>query len=328
MRFRTEIEKIETSVSIDYSSKLFLIGSCFTDNIGKLLDSNKFNILTNPFGVLYNPISVSNSVKNIINKKEYKEQDLIFNNGVWVSLDHHGSFSNISKRACLDSVNQSVKESYAFLQKTDVVFITLGTAWVFEYKKINKTVANCHKIPAKDFNRRLLTVHEIETELENLFIELRKINNKINVVVTISPIRHIKDGLHQNQISKSTLLLAANSLVNKFDYVSYFPSYEIILDDLRDYRFFSDDLVHLSEMAKQYVWRKFAETYIEKTSLDLMSKIEKIQKAAHHRPFNIESEKHQAFIKSQIKRIEQITADNSNIDFTQELDLFNLQTIN
>ncbi len=327
MNFRTEIEQITTSVKIDYASNLFLIGSCFTDNIGDFLKSYKFNALTNPFGVLYNPVSVSKSLKNIINNKKYIEQDLILNNDTWVSLDHHGSFSNSDKNTCLNNINSAVAKSNEFLKKADTIFITLGTAWVFEHIELKKTVANCHKISAKKFKRRLLSIEEIETELENLFQEINNFNNKVNIVITISPIRHIKDGLHQNQISKSTLLLATNILVDKFNNVSYFPSYEIVLDDLRDYRFFTDDLVHLSEMAKQYVWNKFAETYVDKANLDLMHKIYKIRKASLHRPFNTESKQHQEFVKAQIKYIEQILKDNSAINFTQEIDKFNSQLV-
>ena len=237
MNFRTQVELPKKETEIRHSDRIMLFGSCFAENIGNLLLANKFRCDVNPFGILYNPLSVAEAIRQTLSYKTYNEADLFCDRAGWHSFMHHSSFSGNSAEECLSRINDRLGRAAIELPQTDWLMITWGTAWVYSLKETGTIVGNCHKQPDKLFTRRLLSVEEIVSEYFNLLKTLRELNPRLNVLFTVSPIRHAKDGMHGNQISKSTLLLAVDTLQRHFPMCHYFPSYEIMMDELRDYRF-------------------------------------------------------------------------------------------
>ncbi|MFA9370894.1 MAG: GSCFA domain-containing protein [Labilibaculum antarcticum] len=319
--FRTEVKIPESRDKFTYNSKAIVLGSCFTENIGEQLAKYKFDVNINPFGVIYNPISVGNSLKILIDNKKFSEEDLNFANDMWFSFSHHGRFSNVDVNECLDAINTEIKKSSLDLANSDVLYITFGTSWVFELIDSGVIISNCHKLPAKEFNRYRLDVDEIVKFYKELIVSLSIFNPNLKIVFTVSPIRHWKDGAHGNQLSKATLLLAVEQLVDLFDQVSYFPSYEIVMDELRDYRFYGEDMLHMNSTSINYIWSRFVETYIEKDTLVVMKRVAKIVSAASHRPFNPDTVSHQQFITSTLRDVEKLENQYPNIVFDKEKSL-------
>ncbi len=296
MKFRTEIPIPETTFKIGYQQKNMFIGSCFTENIGKRVRSMRISTSLNPFGIVYNPISVKNSLEFLIQEKQFAEKDLFQLNDHWNNFYFHSNFSAPNLAEGLSQMNKSIKNGAGFLKQTDFLFITFGTAFCFEHSASGITVSNNHKIPAQQFRRYRLSVENIVSEYSILLKKLRSLNPELQIIFTVSPVRHLKDGAHGNQLSKSILLLAVDQLISEFDFCSYFPAYEIFMDDLRDYRFYSDDLVHPSDSAVSYVWEKFQDTYFDKNAIELGKEIEKINKAMWHKVNNPESDSHKKFL--------------------------------
>ena len=318
MKFRTEIEKQNFGFEINYEDSLLFMGSCFTENIGNKFLQWKFNTLVNPFWVLYNPTSIKNSLDIILWDKEFIESDLVFWNEQWHSFSHHGDFSGINKENVLNTINSQITNSKEFIKKSSILFLTFGTAWVYKYNKTWEVVSNCHKFPDSDFTRSLLSVDEIVESYKILIDTLKTINPDLKIIFTVSPIRHIKDTLVGNQISKSTLILAIAKLKELFSHVHYFPSYEICMDDLRDYRFYEKDMIHISEVAKQYIWETVEDTFFSQKTLDILNKIEKLQSALFHRPKNIKSESFKKFINKQLQFINELENNYSFLDLELE----------
>lgn len=306
MKFRTKVEIEEQSIRISHEDKIAMIGSCFTNNIGEKLSNDKFDVSVNPFGILFNPISVANAISHCLNQKEFGEQDLIHFGEKWLSFEHHSSFNSLTKEESLRKINASIKEAKEYYLKGNILFITLGTAWVYVHNKTNKVVANCHKIPNKEFTKRLLNIEEIVIKYNNLFALLKKNNPNIKVVFTVSPVRHWKDGVVENNRSKAVLHLAIMELVQKNEFVSYFPSYEIMLDELRDYRFYKDDLLHPNQQAVDYIYERFAESYYTDETQQLNKTIQKLKAALGHKPFNIDSKEHQLFLEKTHLKVKEI----------------------
>ena len=320
MKFRTEIKISKSDFDINFNSKIFLIGSCFIDNIGNIFLKNKFKTLINPYGVLYNPKSIYKSLNFIIDNKKFDKNDLINFNNKWLSLDHHGSFSDINLQNTLDKINNSNNIAHNFLKQTNFLFITFGTSWVYRYNQTNKIVANCHKIPAKEFTREILSVTQIIEDYSILIKKIQKINSKLKIIFTVSPIRYLKDGMHQNQISKSILFIAINEINKFFNNTHYFPSYEIVNDDLRDYRFYKDDLTHLTDFTVNYIWEKLSEKYFTKDTENKISEIDKIIKAVNHKPFNNQSIEYKNFKNDILKKINNFE-EKLNLDFSNEKEI-------
>ncbi len=297
MNFRTEIQIPKSQTDISYRDNLLLFGSCFTENSGNKLSAHKFKADINPFGILYNPYSIENAINILLKKKQFTEDDLFFHNGIWNSFSHHGSFSDISKEVCLLKINDRINSTSNILKEVDHLLITFGTAWIYELKETNQIVANCHKLPEKTFNRRRLNVKEIADSYTHLLTDIYSLNPSVNIIFTVSPIRHWKDGAHENQLSKSTLLLAIAQLQEKFNNIQYFPAYEIVMDELRDYRFYEEDMLHPSKVAINYIWERFSDTYFSIETKQIQQQIVEICKAQNHRPFNPETEEHLAFLK-------------------------------
>ena len=306
--------KKEVKNSIDYNSKILLLGSCFSENIGDKLNYFKFQTNQNPFGILFHPKAIENLVTNAINKKKYLPEDLIFQNERWHCFDAHSSLSSADKNELLANLNSAITATNKKLKEATHVIITLGTSWVYRFIETDAIVANCHKIPQKKFLKKLLSVDEITKSLKTTIALLKSVNKNIHILFTISPVRHLKDGFTENMQSKSHLITAIHSVINANN-CSYFPSYEIMMDELRDYRFYAQDMMHPNKTAINYIWERFMETQISDSSKLTMQEIETIQKGISHRPFNKNSEQHQRFLKNLEVKKEKINSLFSFIKF-------------
>lgn len=298
MNFRTEIPVEKTDIRIDHRSSLMLFGSCFSQSIGqKLLDGN-FDVEVNPFGVLYNPSSIAKSLRLLLDRKVFTEGDLFEEKGVFNSFHHHSLFSSPDKIECLKKMNDSAERASAKIKTLDCLLVTFGTAHVFSLRESGEVVSNCHKVPASFFERTRLTVSDIVAEWSDLLGRLRSASPKMKVIFTVSPIRHWKDGAHGNQLSKAILLLAIDELQNEYPNVFYFPSYELLLDDLRDYRFYAEDMIHPSEVAVDYIWKYFSESYFTTDTQLIIKEWQQLVRAVSHRPQNSQSKEYQDFLKN------------------------------
>ena len=315
MNLQTKIIlKKETKNRINYNSKLVLLGSCFSKNIGNKLTYFKFQTHQNPFGILFHPKAIENLITNAINEKEYVSKDLIFQDERWHSFDAHSNLSSSNQEILLKKLNSSVQATNKKLKKATHIIITLGTSWVYRSIETGAVVANCHKIPQKKFSKELLSIVEINKSLKTIISLLKSINKDINVLFTVSPIRHLKDGFIENTQSKSHLIAAIHNIVDCKN-VSYFPSYEIMMDELRDYRFYSEDMIHPNKIAINYIWEKFNETWFEENTGSIMKEIELIQKGMAHKPFDKNSEKHQNFLQNLESKKEKIRTQFPFINF-------------
>jgi len=310
MKFRTEIALKPSNHNFSHKSETMLVGSCFAESIGEKLAYFKFPLLVNPCGILFNPVSIRNAFQFIYEKKIFTEDDLVFHDGLWHSFFHHGSFSNANKTLCLETINQSISEAHDWLIETKTVIITLGTSYVWEHKS-GIIVSNCHKIPSTEFIHYKLSVEQVEQALQSIIGNIKSLNQQAKIIFTVSPIRYLNHGAHQSQLSKATLLLAVEKILQiesipqppspwgleqQLHDFEYFPSYEIMMDDLRDYRYYADDMIHPSTQAVEYIWSKFAETYFDDETIDINKKIEAYQRAMTHRMLNPESKTGQKFI--------------------------------
>lgn len=285
MEFRTTIKNLNGREKISHSHRTMLIGSCFSDNIGSRMLNSFMHVEINPFGTVYNPFSILNEINRIISCKPISEEELFQTNGLWNHFGFHSSFSHSEQEATLKVMNNKLNKALDYLAKCDIVIITLGTAFIYEHIDSGMVVSNCHKLPANNFNRRMLDYDEVYTCLDKIVAKITEYNPKARIIFTISPIRHIADGLEQNQMSKSTLRVAVGKIVaNHSSKCEYFPAYEIMMDDLRDYRFYAADMVHPSDVAVDYIWNKFKETYFDEKSTTIISRCEKAAKRLAHRP--------------------------------------------
>ena len=313
MKLSTPVSIPKTNFFVDHQSPLLFVGSCFAENIGEKLIDNKFDVQLNPSGILFNPISIVNSLTRILKHQAYTKEELNQHNNKWFSFEHHSCFSSFDQQECLKQTNNALTKAHEHLKKTKTIFITLGSAWVYEYARVG-IVANCHKLPNNQFTKRLLTVKEILTAFETIEPLLKT----YNIVFTVSPVRHVKDGLKENNLSKSTLFLSINSLVEQNENYSYFPAYEVVIDELRDYRFYKDDLVHPTDLAVDYVWGKFSSSYFNETTKKLNSAIQQLKSAANHKPYHFESEEHQKFIVKQVRLMDELSEKYPFLDFKEE----------
>jgi len=312
-------------VKISHRQNLLLIGSCFTEQIGTKLANHKFTVLDNPNGILFNPVSIARSVSSYIENKQYSETDLFYQNECWNSWEHHSRFSHPDKEKCLAAINGSQANAHAFLKKADWLLITLGSAFVYELPSplgagfgVRSVVANCHKVPTDKFTKRLLPVGEITDGLEYMIEKLAAFNESVKIIFTISPVRHLRDGFVENNRSKATLIQAVHHLVEKNNACFYFPAYELVIDDLRDYRFFAEDMVHPNYAATNYVWEKFTATCIDEPAQLLMKDIALIAAAKNHKPFNPTSEQHKKFLKTNLEKVKKLQQQYPYINFEDE----------
>lgn len=322
MQFFASINIKPLRPSITYRDNILLIGSCFTEHIGNYLEEVKFSILQNPNGILFDPVSVSGSLISYVQGKQYKEEDLFYLNERWHSWQHHSRFSNPDKEACLEFINRSQSEAHAFLKKANWLIITLGSSFVYRLAESSINVANCHKAPAQTFIKHLCTIEETVTALDGAIHQLFHFNPELKIVFTISPVRHLRDGVIENNRSKARLIEAVHHLVNKFDRLFYFPAYELVIDVLRDYRFYDIDLAHPNYAATQFVLEKFSETCFDTTTQALSEEIKKIIAAKNHKPFNPSSSLHQQFLKIHFEKTSELQRQYAWLDFSDELKYF------
>lgn len=327
--FRTEISIPEYKEKIEVASKITFIGSCFATNIGSLASENRLHTLVNPHGVLYNPISISNSIKNIIRNEKINLDTLHYNNEQWQSFQHHGKFNSVIKEEVVNKINQETEIAHKFLRKSHFLIITFGTSYVYKHKELKEIVSNCHRFPSSDFERYRLDIIDIVQEYLELLDELNFFNPKLNVIFSVSPIRHTKDTLHGNQLSKSVLLLAIEHILKGRTNVSYFPSYEIMLDDLRDYRFYDNSMIQPSDIAREYIWHKFVLTYFSENSVRYLKEINKIVSAINHKPRNKKSESYYKFLTNteRLVRKMQLEYEGANLDKDLKIVLSILENI-
>lgn len=290
-KLQTEVKINPLSKSIDYKSRILLLGSCFADNIGKVIVDKGFNTKTNPFGTLYNPASINSSLLRLKKGNLFTENDIIKSGEIYTSLYHHSSYSHINKPDFLDLANSELKSAIKFLEESTDIIISLGSARIYKHIEKNIIASNCHKLNKNDFEERILSVTEAYNYLKEA---IETIPNK-RWVFTVSPIRHLKDGLHQNQLSKSTLLLAVDMLCKEKENCFYFPAYEIFMDELRDYRFYAEDMCHPSEQSINYIWRQFCNYAVNKETMQIIDKVTQLKNAMNHRPLFPESSTWQSF---------------------------------
>ena len=314
MKFRTKIEIPKQSPPIDYKSEILLFGSCFTENLEKHLSYYQFKNNANPHGILFNPKSIEIAIEDCITKKEYNQHDLGYTDDLWFSFNHHSSFSSVYLAKVLEHINHNIVETHKALKTASHVLITLGTSWVYRFKETENLVANCHKIPQRKFSKEILTGDEITKILNRIISLIKTVNHSANIIFTVSPIRHLKNGFVENTQSKASLHSAIHNVIDK-EQSFYFPSFEIMMDDLRDYRFYKNDLLHPNEFAMEYIWEKFKGAWINSKSYPLMKKINSIQKSLEHIPFREESEKHKEFLKKLNKKIEEVSKAYPHIKF-------------
>ena len=322
MNLYTPVELPAGLPRLTHADRLMLLGSCFATEMGARLLDAKFRCDVNPYGVLYNPLSIASALREIAAGKEYGAEELFFYRECWHSPMHHGDFSSPDVEETLQHINGRLREAHAAFPQLDKLLLTFGTAWVYESKETGKVVSNCHKLPEANFTRRKLSVEEVVAEYQPLLSDWFARNPKLKVLFTVSPIRHIRDGLHANQLSKATLLLAIERLQALFPQrLFYFPAYELLLDELRDYRFYAEDLVHPSAVAVRYVWERFSQTCFSAESLRIVEESEKICKALSHKPFRPEAEEYKRFLGQIVLKINQLNGKYPYLDFQKEKEI-------
>jgi hypothetical protein len=316
--FRTQVPLDRYFVPISHQDQLLSLGSCFAESIGDRLAGCKFNVLQNPFGMLFNPISIAQSLQHLMAGKTYVEPDLVAHQGLWHSMDHHSRFSYPTAEEALGKINTALRIGQEHLAATSVLLLTLGSAHVWTYLPQDRVVANCHKFPTKDFTRRRLTVNETVNALREPLARLLDRSPKLRILLTVSPVRYLRDGFTENQLSKATLLLAIAQLGQELEQVHYFPAYELLMDDLRDYRFYSEDLIHPSTTAVNYIWNYFSQVFFQKSTQQLIESIHSIVQATQHRPFQPLSAAHQRFVNQQLSLIAELEALHPGLDLKKE----------
>jgi hypothetical protein len=322
MNFRTEIILDPAGQKISCNDPTMLIGSCFSASIGERLDSGYFPVMVNPFGTVYNPVSVLAVLKRIATNKRYELNELYNNKGIWLSFDHNTEFSSDNSELTLGRINEALAGGTIFLSKTKYLFITFGTARIYRFRNTGAIVSNCHKIPDSEFTKELLSPDQIISEWEAFLPEFYRKFPGITIVFTISPVRHWKDGALMNQLSKSTLFLAVKDLMHLFPSAGYFPAYELFMDDLRDYRFYADDLLHPSEAGIDYVWEKFTGAYFDDATRQLWNEAARIRKAVRHKVPETGTAAIKDFAKVMLEKISRIEALMPLADFSGDKEYF------
>jgi hypothetical protein len=315
LQFTTKIPVQKSSFPIDYDSKILLLGSCFAENMGEKFDYFKFQAITNPFGIIFNAVSLEKLIRRAVENKKFTENDIFFHNELWHCFEVHSELSNSDKDSFVNSLNELIDATHLQLNNSTHIIITLGTSWVYRNIDSNEFVANCHKVPQKQFTKKLLSINQIEKSLENIISLVHSVNQNCKFIFTVSPVRHIKDGFVENTLSKAHLISAIHNLKLETRNSQYFPAYEIIMDELRDYRFYAEDMLHPNQTAVDYIWIQFFENYISESEFKLMNEICSIQKGLKHRPFNPNTESHQKFLHQLELKIKKIQNQLSFIHF-------------
>ena len=313
------IEMPKSPFGISYQDRLMFIGSCFAEQIGMKMKEHGWNVCINPFGVLYNPLSVAAGCKRLLNPEPFVENDLFEYNGMYHSFMHHGKFSGTSIREVLWNMNNALSVAATCFSKISFLLITFGTAWVYRLNKDGQIVANCHQLPSDHFNSTLLTIDQIVNEWSAALDLFFTVNASAKVILTVSPVRHWKDGAHGNQLSKSILLLAEQALIDKYPgRIYYFPAYELMMDELRDYRFYADDMLHPSKIAIDYIWERFCDVSMNNGVKDDLKEVESVLRDVSHRPFHPSTGHYKQFLLQTINKIKRVQKKNPYICISKE----------
>ncbi len=328
MKFHFEFDIKRAPSSILHTHTLLLMGSCFTENIGEKLRKHKFSTLDNPNGILFNPISVADAVNSYINHTQITQTDIFEHNETWHSWKHHSRYSGITAQDCIDKINTSTANAHHYLKHAHHLLVTLGSAWVYtltdqaSHAKPGEVAANNHKAPAGWFAKRLMNAGETTEILEQMIQRLLVFNPSLQIIFTISPVRHLREGVIENNRSKAVLIQAVHQLVEKYESIYYFPAYELVIDDLRDYRFYAEDLVHPNYLATQYVWEKFTNACMNDETRTLMKGIAEINLAYQHKPFNPDTAHHRKFLKSYLEKTTALKETYPYLDLENEIMYF------
>jgi lysophospholipase L1-like esterase len=307
--FRTEIKLQPSPHKIDHQQHLISIGSCFAGAVGQRLVRNKFKALVNPFGTIYNPASIFRLLHDALQSILPEEDTYLHRDGIFFNYKFHSDFSAEDRKGLQAQIEQALNSTREQIRKSQWLIITLGTAYCYELKENRLIVANNHKMPAELFHKRMIEPEEISIRFEQLLPSLMSANPDIRIIFTVSPVRHLRDSLVKNTLSKASLRLAVDRLIRQNpEQISYFPGFELMMDDLRDYRFYDRDMLHPSEMAEDYIWQKFCDTFMDRETEELLSKWEKLSRALHHKPFHPRSAGHQQFLKNIIEQLRQLPA--------------------
>lgn len=318
MKLSTPVPVHPQDPKIDHHSKVFLMGSCFVENIGEKLDYYKFQNLRNPFGILYHPHALENFLLRTVKAYEYTDADVFYHNERWHCFAAHSVLSNASRENLINDLNEHSRQSQKFLKTATHIILTLGTSWVYRTKETEEAVANCHKLPQNNFTKEITPVEEIERSLISAISSIRKVNSDVPIIITISPVRHLKDGVVENQQSKAHLISALHKVLKEPKWkTAYFPAYEIMMDELRDYRFYSEDMLHPNATAIQLIWNKFTTAWCSENAMSTIGQIEQIQRGLSHRPFNESSDAHQEFLRNLENKIKSINSQFPHIEFTE-----------
>jgi lysophospholipase L1-like esterase len=321
MEFRREFTPEPFDVKIKHTDRIMLIGSCFTEQMGSKLARVKFLTHENPNGILFNPASIIKSIDSYLDEKVYRSDDLFEHNGIWGSWDHHTRFSDVNQDEALRKINSARENATAFIKQTDWLILTLGSAFLYEHNN-GSFVANCHKVPTDRFVKRLMTCDEITSNVNDLILRLKKVNPKLKVLFTISPVRHLREGFVENNRSKSMLIQSVHQLTEMHNDVHYFPAYELVIDDLRDYRFYAEDMVHPNYQATEYVWEKFQQACLSLEDQALIKEIHQLVLAKNHRPFNPTSDQHKSFLLKCAEKAQKLMSLHPHINLHEELLFF------
>lgn len=335
MNLQTEIPLHPEENQIDYSSKVLLLGSCFSENIGAKFDFYKFQNLQNPFGVIFNPVSIEKLVVRAIENKPFSEENIFQHSGIWKCFEAHSELASLDKNEFLENLNSALQELRESLYSSTHIILTLGTSWIYRNIQSGAIVANCHKLPQQDFRKELLSIETISKSLQTIFNKISTINPAATIIITVSPVRHIKDGFAENSLSKAHLIAAIHSAICHPELAcpehsrrvegqqskisnpqsNYFPSYEIMMDELRDYRFYAEDLLHPNKTAIEIIWQKFSKVWIALETEPLQKEIASIQKGLSHKPFNPQSQEHKKFLEKLHHRISSVAKQFPHISF-------------
>lgn len=325
MKFMLDIRIDEPEKKIGYEDGILMVGSCFTEHIGDSLTSLKFSVLQNPHGILFDPHSTAAAVTSYIENKKYSKENLIYLNELWQSWQHHSRFSGIDAEVVLNHINESQETAYRFLKNAKWLIVTLGSSFSYRLTN-NQPVANCHRAPGDWFSKYMMRTDEIITEWDTCIYRLFQFNPDIRVIFTVSPVRHARDGIVENNRSKARLIEAVHHLAEKFDRIYYFPAYELVIDVLRDYRFYDVDLVHPNYQATSFVIEKFMNHFVDEQAMQLSREIEKIMIARKHKPFQPNTDAHRRFLKTHAEKARQLMRQHPHLDLNEEIDYFEAGT--
>lgn len=316
---RTVVEPGFLAPPVNYSDRIMLSGSCFTEHIGDRLKKAKFTVDLNPFGIVYNPLSMADQLQCLMNPVDFGRDDLVFHQDLWHSWMHHSRFSNPDAEMLIRTINRNTRESSAFLGQAGLLILTFGTADAYYLKTGDRLVSNCHQLPGDWFYCRRPGPQELADRWIPMIESLKHRNRNLRICLTVSPVRYFKDGPTGNQMSKSTLFVFIGMLMRAFPDLFYFPSYEIFMDDLRDYRFYDTDMMHPGSAGVEYVWKRFVRACIDPATYPLMNEVESIVKGANHRPGKYLTEAHRRFVNEQLDRISALQRKHPFLDFSGEM---------